>query len=1284
MNNSNSHNYRIKTNILLSNLDEQKIQQQKTSTLRINQEKNLFIEKYKPKFKSFKSDKKVNKSNMGNRARDYYTNVIKSSKKNGWMSNKKGDNSLKKYMSKSSKEKTINKYFYSSENMKIKNQKKMQDNLCRNNNNKINYNNYLNKSNYVIKVKTKMNQNEKNINNIHINEKKKELATNLILESIQNVDFNKNNLSDIFKNSKNHRRHCSNIISRKYIENHIESQKKQKIILEKINFVQLWWKTIFQIIKIQKNVRGFLYRQRLIEELDREEIIVDNLLFLIKSYKKIVFNIFIFKLSNYKSSIRYCFLKWNEKINKGIIIQSLLKVYGKQISHNNFNNTSSEFIKFDYDCDKNIFRDSTNSLMNNIEILNDKNLNGNINDFENYLRPSVNARESLKFSNEVNDKQLEINCYDKINNNNLNKKNKFNKSKSKSKNKKTKKKEIQKEKEKENTNYNNINININSKNKNVKQKMENDYNKNYHLVVSKPSVLSNNNKIIKKKSNNSNILNGNKSELKTKIKRKKMANKLISKEIFPFSIINNNENISNLTNINPLYNSSNNIILLNKKNKIYENHLYENKKKKENKNKNRDDNNVIKIKKSNNIKSNKVVKKIISEPQKFQEENNISSTNNTKLSHIKNNSNLNDNQNISENIHKVNNPLPVSCFQNKSEISNNKNNSSMSIESSFLISIKSNIKQVEPIRISLNKYFNFWYKISFQRIIKNRLRSIFLFLKTIQKIQKGQIIAFFENFKLYHNCILCIRIKNLFNKYRIKLVKKAITKCYLYKMFHKYDEIVSKKVILQKLKEYYYKESRKKMIREIHNEIKENNNIKIERKKNIINKNELISNVNQRNNKLMLDTTNINNSMLNSINLEEHINKIIEYNYTNGSQPNQSINQIKKTLNIDLNNNNHDKDIVSQINQLTMVINLIEHLRLKKCKNKTNFSNLLKYFKKWKKFGKNEIIFRDNDNFRSEYELYSKSEHMSISSNSTSKYVPVRGLKYFQGKIKPKNNPRKYKISNLIEKYKTTTIATTTDYSTQTYKKNEINENKLNLNNGSFKTFNDFNSLECNNNSNSKVNNINHNETQIQQKQNWIYQKKTLGISLKSNFNKNLNNTSSTFSKINNYPYVNDSCFTSLDNYSSNFLNILNNANFGFNDCKIVPLILLDNGNDSKTINNYNLDNEINSRINESFDIRNIQNKYGIRRMNKIEEKEICFYPNKNNDKNLININSEYKSKYGEDIGIFSEIKKYYDEDIFISDKDRQMKKFNSFIFNTFNNTIIITQEVKNKRSKSK
>jgi hypothetical protein len=31
-------------------------------------------------------------------------------------------------------------------------------------------------------------------------------------------------------------------------------------LYEKISYLQLWWKTIYQIIKIQKYLRGFLYR----------------------------------------------------------------------------------------------------------------------------------------------------------------------------------------------------------------------------------------------------------------------------------------------------------------------------------------------------------------------------------------------------------------------------------------------------------------------------------------------------------------------------------------------------------------------------------------------------------------------------------------------------------------------------------------------------------------------------------------------------------------------------------------------------------------------------------------------------------------------------------------------------------------------------------------------------------------------------------------------------------------------------------------------------------------
>ena len=64
-----------------------------------------------------------------------------------------------------------------------------------------------------------------------------------------------------------------------------------------------------------------------------------------------------------------------------------------------------------------------------------------------------------------------------------------------------------------------------------------------------------------------------------------------------------------------------------------------------------------------------------------------------------------------------------------------------------------------------------------------------------------------------------------------------------------------------------------------------------------------------------------------------------------------------------------------------------------------------------------------------------------------------------------------------MEKYKATT-----DYRPKSTKK-EINDNKLNLNNGIFKAFNDFNSLECNNNYNI---NLNKTKLDISKKKHWV------------------------------------------------------------------------------------------------------------------------------------------------------------------------------------------------------
>jgi hypothetical protein len=59
-------------------------------------------------------------------------------------------------------------------------------------------------------------------------------------------------------------------------------------------------------------------------------------------------------------------------------------------------------------------------------------------------------------------------------------------------------------------------------------------------------------------------------------------------------------------------------------------------------------------------------------------------------------------------------------------------------------------------------------------------------------------------------------------------------------------------------------------------------------------------------------------------------------------------------------------------------------------------------------------------------------------------------------------------------------------------------------------------------------------------------------------------------------------------------------------------------------------------------------------------------------------------NNYKGSISIINEIKKYYNEDIDIYNNEEQKKKFNSFIINIINNNIIMTENSKTKRSKSK
>ena len=58
------------------------------------------------------------------------------------------------------------------------------------------------------------------------------------------------------------------------MKSHFREQKKNMIYLNKIMFLQEWWKTMYKILKIQKCTRGFLFRKNLMKILEHQENIL--------------------------------------------------------------------------------------------------------------------------------------------------------------------------------------------------------------------------------------------------------------------------------------------------------------------------------------------------------------------------------------------------------------------------------------------------------------------------------------------------------------------------------------------------------------------------------------------------------------------------------------------------------------------------------------------------------------------------------------------------------------------------------------------------------------------------------------------------------------------------------------------------------------------------------------------------------------------------------------------------------------------------------------------------
>ena len=139
-------------------------------------------------------------------------------------------------------------------------------------------------------------------------------------------EYDEKNLNNAINNAKYIRRYqySKNLITKQNKINE-DAKKNEIIFLFKVKFLQIWWKTIFQIIKIQKNIRRFLYK-----------IKKEKLSIFIRHIKSIFCHKYMTKLITNKPGIKYYFNKWYFISYKKIIIKRIINMKNLNPDRYNF------------------------------------------------------------------------------------------------------------------------------------------------------------------------------------------------------------------------------------------------------------------------------------------------------------------------------------------------------------------------------------------------------------------------------------------------------------------------------------------------------------------------------------------------------------------------------------------------------------------------------------------------------------------------------------------------------------------------------------------------------------------------------------------------------------------------------------------------------------------------------------------------------------------------------------------------------------------------------------
>jgi len=940
----------------------------------------------------------------------------------------------------------------------------------------------------------KKNNGNNNSTIIHSNKTSKNLITNRTKEIDKNLEMRikrlQNSISSVSMNNYK-------------INNYRESNSIKlinfKIDLDKIKIIQKWWKYIYKIILLQRNIKSYIMQKQFKPKLKCLLFIRIILKIYFKYFNNCITECYIKYLGSFLS-------KWHEVTYKKIIIRRLLiciksSKNGRQILSMN----SSIYCSLN----NNLINDNTSMTIGNDskKIINNSTFYRD-NKICSPSNTNVNATKPLNFQINIK-KRKHIIC----------------------------------------------NIYNNSK-RNVLNKY---LNKSRHKIQSKENNSKKHNSNI---SNNSSI-NKNKIPAKKNNKSIRIDSKNKTIQNYLYQNIREYYNINEIT-INPTFSSNKFYTKTNKsKNQNRKNlkiHIIQN-----------NINNLSKSKKMKKIPTNYNFKRINT--------NNTSSLKNNstvKNLHINTNGAMNDNNGILQNM--ATSPGSISYRGTR------KNNNKKSID------FNNDDIHAVLLLLKVKKCFLYWRNLVFKNLIIKKLRLIKK-IKYIFYIYKFIHIKIFfaKIFHYLYNNELCLNIIN----HNSKLLKiyynnlKEISKIKKVNCFDTRNLPKTKKVCYTR---YFGKKNSKLDI----------NDKSIKTDENIYN-----NQLNQKLNKLSnrgKDKAKKNKNII-------IINNNISNNYQQLIKEMNKNKKINKRENYSHYNNNNSMINIQTLTDSSLSCGVLNH-------SEKNINSMLLNKLIYKKKGNliNNSISKNNDNTKLLHlcSLFNLMNSINIK-NKLKKYIDIW-----------KSNTKSNKIINYIDEkiiylpkspqLPTNTLENKNNYNKATnnigsnyFKNNDLEINTVFTENNIQNPKNLFYSAmlkdtvtpsnkyilftECNNESNYKMNNY---SRYIDSYTRTIYKKKVLPSSRVKTSEKNRVN--------NNKGLIFDYCYNNHERNTKNNIHLdkyfLNNYNYGGNDLK-----------------NFYTSNEFFSKRNY-FDLDSIkldsmlpEDKYGFKKENKIEEREISFSP---------------------------------------------------------------------------